>query len=73
MKKKTPGTLLCLCSKCANEYYSSSEYQIYRSDPLQVIMDECLLCRKNRGFDYILRVTPKKTATRLRIIGDVYV
>ena len=46
---------ICLCGRCANVFYSSSEYSITRSDPIQVIQDCCCYCCIRRGYDYRTR------------------
>lgn len=32
---------ICLCGRCASDFYASPEYSITRSDPIQVIQDCC--------------------------------
>ena len=58
MKKKNTSVQICLCSHCASIFYNSSKHRISRSDPLQVITDECLFCRCCRGYDYNLEPVP---------------
>lgn len=49
-------TELCLCPRCAQQFYNSSRRRIVRADPIQVIMDMCDCCRTRRGYDFILAV-----------------
>lgn len=49
---------LCLCKRCADAFYRSPIYILIRIDPIQVIKDECSLCRIRRGYDY--RVIQRK-------------
>ena len=55
MYKQTFEMEMCLCGHCANVFYQSPDYWIGRSDPIQVIKDECSLCRLRTGYDYRIR------------------
>ena len=68
-RKKKSGVQICLCRKCASFFYNSKKHRIYRFDTLQVITDECLFCRCNKGYDYILEDLPTKRAFGFGKIG----
>ena len=57
---------ICLCGRCANIFYSSSEYSIIRSDPIQVIQDYCCYCGIRRGYDYRIRHRDSRLPVRFR-------
>lgn len=43
---------LSLCGRCAGVFYHSPTHRIKRVDPLQIIKEECMCCRRRSGFDY---------------------
>lgn len=43
---------LCLCSICAEQFFSSDVYQIRRVDKTQKIKSMCTYCNSRFGFDY---------------------
>lgn len=59
---------LCLCPKCARQFYSASTQRITRADPVQVILDMCDCCRTRRGYDFILAVPVKIRRTGCGIL-----
>ena len=63
MYKQTFEMEMCLCGRCAEVFYQSPDYWIGRTDPIQVIKDECSLCRLRTGYDYRIH---KRTAIRQR-------
>ena len=57
---------ICLCGRCANAFYSSSEYSITRSDPIQAIQDCCCYCCIRRGYDYRIHRRNSRLPVRFR-------
>ena len=57
---------ICLCGRCANVFYPSSEYSITRSDPIQVIQDCCCYCCIRRGYDYRIHRRNSRLPVRFR-------
>lgn len=55
---------ICLCGRCASDFYASPEYSITRSDPIQVIQDCCCYCCIRRGYDYRIRHRGKQLLVR---------
>ena len=49
-----PTIEICLCSRCASVYYEDRDYVIERADLYQVELDECDLCRRPRGYDFLI-------------------
>lgn len=45
---------LCLCSKCARQFYELHEHFIRRLDYNQLTKDKCDYCGFRMGFDYIV-------------------
>ncbi len=57
---------ISLCGRCANVFYSSSEYSITRSDPIQVIQDCCCYCCIRQGYDYRIHRRNSRLPVRFR-------
>ena len=43
---------LCLCSTCAENFYSSGAYFLRRVNPIKVEKDLCTYCNQRAGYDY---------------------
>ena len=43
---------LCLCSRCASDFYNMDGYKIKRVDMLQTSKDICTFCSYRRGYDF---------------------
>ena len=43
---------LCLCSRCASDFYNMDNYRIKRVDMLQTEKDTCTFCSYRRGYDF---------------------
>lgn len=67
-KRMNQNMELCLCPKCARQFYNASSQKIRRSDPIQVIMDVCDCCRIRRGYDFILAVPVRVCRTECRVL-----
>lgn len=50
----TLGIELCLCGRCAGIFYHSPGHRIKRTDPLQIVREECMCCRSHTGYDYAI-------------------
>lgn len=45
---------LCLCGKCASEFFNTPGHYIKRVDKNQVVKDTCTYCNQRMGFDYLV-------------------
>lgn len=45
---------LCLCSTCANNFYSTGAFVLKRVNPNATEKENCTYCGQRRGYDYIL-------------------
>lgn len=43
---------ICLCSRCASQYYNMPDKAIRRVDDFQEIMDTCDFCQHRKGYNY---------------------
>lgn len=59
---------LCLCPRCASQFYDASSQKIRRADPIQVYLDVCDCCRSRRGFDFILAVPVQVRRSECRVL-----
>ena len=59
---------LCLCPRCASQFYNASSQRIRRADPIQVYLDMCDCCRSRRGFDFILAVPVRVRRSECRVL-----
>jgi len=46
--------LLCLCSKCAQQFYDSPAHRIRRFNRRQKFKDSCDFCSMRFGWDYVV-------------------
>lgn len=44
----------CLCSKCAEPFFSRSDRKIIRINPFQYKYDKCDICSDDKGHDYVI-------------------
>lgn len=49
-----PSTVHCLCGKCVETFYDSSEHKVWRTDPEQTVKEPCEICKKP-GYDYTVQ------------------
>ena len=70
MKKKGINNKmeLCLCPRCASQFYNASSQRIRRADPVQVYLDVCDYCRSRRGCDFILAVPVRLHTSACRVL-----
>lgn len=70
MKKRSMNSKmeLCLCPRCASQFYNVSSQRIRRADPIQVYLDVCDCCRSRRGFDFILAVPVRVHTSACRVL-----
>ena len=70
MKKRnvTNKMELCLCPRCASQFYNASSQRIRRADPIQVYLDVCDCCRSRRGFDFILVMPVRVRRPECRVL-----
>ena len=70
MKKRTMNIKmeLCLCPRCASQFYNVSSQKIHRANPIQVYLDVCDCCRCRRGFDFILAVPVRVRRPECRVL-----
>ena len=70
MKKRNMNSNmeLCLCPRCASQFYNASSQRIKRADPIQVYLDVCDCCRTRRGYDFILAVPVSVCRTEYRVL-----
>ena len=48
------GIELCLCGKCASDFFNTPGHYIKRADKAQTIKDTCTYCNVRQGYDYIV-------------------
>ena len=48
------GIELCLCGKCASDFFNTPGHYIKRADKTQTIKDTCTYCNVRQGYDYIV-------------------
>lgn len=63
-KRNSEKIELCLCAKCARQFYQTHPRNIRRADPVQVVREECDYCRMGRGYDFILAFPARETRIR---------
>ena len=51
--------MLCLCNRCASDFYSMRNYRIKRVDMLQTDKDTCTFCSYRRGYDFYVWAVPR--------------
>ena len=56
MRKKIVGQPmeLCLCSRCASQFYNSPDHYIKRADQFQIEKDLCTFCNHRNGYDFLV-------------------
>ena len=45
---------MCLCSRCASQFYNSPNYFIKRVDPFQTKKEPCTYCNYRYGYDFLI-------------------
>jgi mRNA interferase MazF len=45
---------MCLCPRCAKQFYDSEQHTIKRTDPDQTVKDHCDWCSVRFGYDYTI-------------------
>lgn len=45
---------LCLCSRCASQFYNSRHYFIKRADYDQTAKEPCTYCNIRTGYDFLI-------------------
>ena len=45
---------LCLCSRCASQFYNSPNHFIKRVDPFQAEKEPCTYCNYRYGYDFLI-------------------
>ena len=48
------GIELCLCGKCASDFFNTPGHYIKRADRNQAIKETCTYCNVRQGYDYIV-------------------
>ena len=51
---------MCLCAKCADQYYQTHEYYIRRRDMNQTVKEKCDFCNTRSGYDFIISSKKEK-------------
>lgn len=54
VQKKPKPLELCLCPRCAAQFYNSAKHYIKRADPEQMVKDTCTYCSTGTGYDYLV-------------------
>lgn len=65
MRVDNQNVELCLCGRCASAFYQSAAYRICRTDPLQVIQEECSYCSFRRRYDYKVQRRTKPVLVKI--------
>lgn len=45
---------ICLCSRCANQFYNSPKHFIKRANPFQTVKEPCTYCNYRYGYDFLI-------------------
>ena len=45
---------ICLCSRCANQFYNSPKHFIKRANPFQTEKEPCTYCNYRYGYDFLI-------------------
>lgn len=45
---------ICLCSRCASQFYNSPKHLIKRADPFQTVKEPCTYCNYRYGYDFLI-------------------
>ena len=45
---------ICLCSRCASQFYNSPNHYIKRVDPYQTVKEPCTYCNYRYGYDFLI-------------------
>ena len=53
-EKTNSATVICLCGRCASQFYTTPGNSLMRIDKKQVKKDICDFCNTRYGFDYYL-------------------
>jgi len=56
IRKKVVGEPMeiCLCSRCASQFYNSRQHFIKRADYYQINKEPCTYCNSRNGFDFLI-------------------
>ena len=56
IRKKAVGEPMeiCLCPRCASQFYNSRQHFIKRADYYQINKEPCTYCNSRNGFDFLI-------------------
>ncbi len=53
-RENSPNITLCLCGRCAHQFYNAGTFALRKIEPMQMETDLCMYCNQRRGYTYKL-------------------